>query len=315
VNKALEKAQSKVEARNFDIRKNILQYDDVMNDQRKVIYEQRKELMAAEEVHDTVVDMRHQVIDDMVARFVPEKAYPEQWEIDSLHEECRRILGLDLPVHDWAREEGIADAEIRERITKASDRLMAEKAANFGPELMRHVEKQIVLNTIDRKWREHLLSLDHLRHGIGLRAFAQRNPLNEYKQEAFELFQTMLAGVREDITFILAHVQIQAQTPEGAVPRDERPRQVQESREDPAMAGASAEAAAGAEAELVGAGAPTGPEPASGGAAQQKPQPVRHAASAEFDQNDPETWGKVGRNQPCPCGSGRKFKHCHGKLQ
>jgi preprotein translocase subunit SecA len=316
VNKALEKAQSKVEARNFDIRKNILQYDDVMNDQRKVIYEQRKELMATTDVHDTVVDMRHQVIDDLVARFVPVKAYPEQWELDSLHEECRRIFGLDLPVHDWAKEEGIADTEMRERIEKASDRLMAEKAANFGPEIMRHVEKQVVLHTIDRKWREHLLSLDHLRHGIGLRAFAQRNPLNEYKQEAFEMFQAMLSGVREDITFVLSHVEIQASAPEQATMRDDRPRRMQESRQDPALAGSAAAAGGEAEAELVGAGAPASSGPVSGeAAAQVKAQPVRHALDEEFDQNDPDTWGKVGRNQPCPCGSGQKFKHCHGKLQ
>ena len=197
VNKALEKAQSKVEARNFDIRKNLLKFDDVMNDQRKVIYDQRKELMASEDVHDTVVDMRYQTIDDMIARYVPEKAYPEQWELDSLHEECMRVLALDLPVHDWAKEEGIADSEIRERVVKASDRHMAEKAANYGPAIMRQAEKQIVLHTLDKKWKEHLLTLDHLRHGIGLRAFAQRNPLNEYQQEAFDLFQQMLAAVRE----------------------------------------------------------------------------------------------------------------------
>jgi len=321
VNKALEKAQSKVEARNFEIRKNLLKFDDVMNDQRKVIYEQRKELMAAEDVHDTVVEMRHQVVEDMVAKFIPEKAYPEQWELHSLAEECRRILALDLPIHDWAKEEGIADSEIRERIDKASDRHMAEKAANYGPEIMRQVEKQVLLFTLDKKWKEHLLNLDHLRHGIGLRAFAQRNPLNEYKQEAFEMFQGMLAAVREEITFILAHVEIQAREPEAATIPHETP-VMQETHEEASLLGLQA---AEAEPELAATGTdgpPTQPRAGAAGGGQQaraatqpKPAPVRHATAAEFDPNDPETWGKIGRNQPCPCGSGKKFKHCHGKVQ
>jgi len=309
VNKALEKAQSKVEARNFDIRKNLLKFDDVMNDQRKVIYDQRKELMASEDVHDTVVDMRYQVINDMVTRFVPPKAYPEQWELDALHEECRRVLALDLPVHDWAKEEGIADTEIRDRIVKASDRHMAEKAANYGPAIMRQAEKQIVLHTLDKKWKEHLLTLDHLRHGIGLRAFAQRNPLNEYQQEAFDLFQQMLAQVREETTMILSHVEVTAQEPDDArIPR-EAPQAVEQHEAAMSAVTADAEAeAAPAEAELAATGT-DGPAPRGAGG------PRRGAtAQVAFDANDPDTWGKVGRNAACPCGSGKKFKHCHGRV-
>ena len=306
VNKALEKAQSKVEARNFDIRKNLLKFDDVMNDQRKVIYEQRKELMAAEDVHETVVEMRHQTIDDLVERYVPPKAYPEQWELDSLHEEVLRVLGRDLPVHDWAKEEGIADTEIRERLLKASDRHMAEKAANYGPEIMRQVEKQIVLHTLDKKWKEHLLTLDHLRHGIGLRAFAQRNPLNEYKQEAFEIFQTMLASVREETTFILSHVELQSESPEAAtIPQPQSVHTIESGPEDVDMA------------ELAATGTDGPPPPRNVGGGRPGPAPRQAAGAAgtaERDPQNPETWGKVGRNAPCPCGSGKKFKHCHGRL-
>jgi preprotein translocase subunit SecA len=325
VNKALEKAQSKVEGRNFEIRKNLLRFDDVMNDQRKVIYEQRRELMQAEDVSETVTEMRHQTIEDLVAKYVPEKAYPEQWELDTLAEECRRLLVLDLPIHDWAQEEGIADSEIRERLQRKSDEHMAEKAANYGPELMRHVEKQIVLHVVDKKWKEHLLNLDHLRHGIGLRAFAQRNPLHEYKQEAFEMFQGMLSAVREEVTFLLSHVELRASEPEQATIQHEAP-QMTESREDPALAGAQAEAQqepamamAGGGAEPAPAGGPArggggGPAAAGSGAAAGG-QTVRHASGQQADPEDPATWGKVGRNQPCPCGSGKKYKHCHGKMQ
>jgi preprotein translocase subunit SecA len=308
VNKALEKAQSKVEGRNFEIRKNLLKFDDVMNDQRKVIYEQRRELMQAEEVSETVTEMRHQTIEDLVGKYVPEKAYPEQWELETLSEECRRVLALDLPIQDWAQEEGIADKEIHDRIVRKSDEHMAEKAANYGPELMRHVEKQIVLHVVDKKWKEHLLNLDHLRHGIGLRAFAQRNPLHEYKQEAFEMFQTMLAAVREEVTFLLSHVELRAQEPEQATIQREQPRMT-ESRGDTALAEAGAEASQ-PEMALAGAGGGAQPSQPTGGA-----QPMRHASGAQPDPNDPETWGKVGRNQPCPCGSGQKYKHCHGKMQ
>jgi preprotein translocase subunit SecA len=273
VNKALEKAQQKVEARNFEIRKNLLRFDDVMNDQRKVIYEQRRDLMSVEDVSEDLRDMRHQAIADMVVKFIPEGAYPEQWATASLHEEVLRVFGLDLPIADWAKEEGIADAEIRERIAAAADRRMAEKAANFGPELTRSVEKSLLMQILDQSWKEHLLTLDHLRQGIGLRAYGQRDPLNEYKTEAFALFEKMLDRLRERVTTILAHVEMRPDDAALAA-RPEPSRQAIESRTDPAFA---------------------------------------HDSRPAFDANDPATWGRVPRNASCPCGSGRKYKHCHGK--
>ncbi|HJO68448.1 MAG TPA: SEC-C metal-binding domain-containing protein, partial [Rhodospirillales bacterium] len=291
VNKALEKAQQKVEARNFEIRKNLLKFDDVMNDQRKVIYEQRKELMDADDISATVSDMRHEVLDDMVARCIPEKAYPEQWNTGALHEEAMRMFGLDLPVADWAREEGIADAEIRERLADAVERRMAQKAANYGAEVVRMVEKSLLLQILDQVWKEHLLTLDHLRQGIGLRAYGQRDPLNEYKREAFNLFESMLMGLRERVITVLSHFELQIDPAEGLALQ--RPRtDVVETREDPAFAGA---------------GAVPDREPRSG----QAPVRVR-ARSAVVDPLEPATWGRVPRNAPCPCGSGKKYKHCHG---
>ncbi|MGE4220300.1 MAG: SEC-C metal-binding domain-containing protein, partial [Alphaproteobacteria bacterium] len=287
INKALEKAQQKVEARNFEIRKQLLRYDDVMNDQRKVIYEQRKELMRAEDVHQTVVDMRHEVIEDMVARCVPENAMPENWDLDALHEECLRLLAIDPPVRDWAKEEGIADAEIRERLTEASDRKMAEKAANYGRDLMRYAEKSLLLQILDQTWKEHLLQLDHLRQGIGLRAYGQRDPLNEYKREAFELFEQMLDRVRETVTSVLSHVEMRVDAPQ--TPLQQAPQEMHETRVDPAFADADGE---------------------GGVATAARPR----ATPREADPRDPASWGKVQRNAVCPCGSGKKYKHCHGRL-
>ncbi len=303
VNKALEKAQEKVEARNFEIRKNLLKYDDVMNDQRKVVYEQRKDLMRVTDVHDTVSEMRHDVIAILVEQHIPPGAYAEQWDTSGLHTETLRILGLDLPIEDWAKEEGIADQEIRERITDASNRKMAAKLANYGEEIMRSLEKQILLMVLDKQWKDHLLTLDHLRHGIFLRAYGQRDPLNEYKREAFELFEGMLDEVRSETTMLLNHVELQAAEPETAVVR-RAPQKMHEGRRDPALAGAGAEAMAAEEAD---AGAGPGPLP---------PRPViTRQAAAELDPDDPATWGKVPRNAPCPCGTGKKYKHCHGKLR
>jgi preprotein translocase subunit SecA len=283
INKALERAQGKVEAHNFDIRKNLLKYDNVMNDQRKVIFEQRIELMTDENVADTVRDMRHEVIEELVSQFIPERAYPEQWDVDGLAAAVRNQLGLDLPVADWAKEEGIADEEMRERITKAADELMARKAAKFGPELMRAVEKQVLLQTLDHLWREHLATLDHLRSVVGFRGYAQRDPLNEYKTEGFELFQSMLANLRKVVVGQLAHVEVQQRPPEPA-PFFGEAHHIDPLTGEDEMA------------ELDGA------EPRAGG---------RDAAR---DPNNPSTWGKVGRNEPCPCGSGKKFKQCHGML-
>ena len=294
INKALEKAQQKVEARNFDIRKQLLRFDDVMNDQRKVIYEQRKELMRAEEVADTIVDMRHETIEDAVARCVPADAMSEEWDLDSLHEDAMRLLGLDLPVGEWAKEEGIADEEILERLIDSSDRKMAEKAANYGPELMRLAEKSLLLQILDHSWKEHLLQLDHLRQGIGLRAYAQRDPLNEYKREAFEMFEEMLRRVRETVTEVLSRVELSLDQTEEEMFRRER-QAMSESREDPVLA--MAEGDFGDEEYAIA------------------PAPVQSRAAADvIDPNDPSTWGKVARNAPCPCGSGKKYKHCHGRV-
>jgi preprotein translocase subunit SecA len=297
VNKALEKAQEKVEARNFEIRKNLLKFDDVMNDQRKVVYEQRKELMTEDDVSHTVSGMRQHVIAALVATHVPENAYAEQWNIHGLHAEVLRIFNLNLPLADWAAEEGIADAEIRERLTEAVDRKMAEKAANYGPEIMRMVEKSLLLQILDQVWKEHLLGLDHLRQGIGLRAYAQKDPLNEYKREAFNLFEAMLERLRERVTSVLAHVELQLTPTEDAALLPTGEQEMHETREDPAFAHADA-----------------GPQQ-SAAAVPAAPTPIRsRQVSANVNPKDPSTWGRVARNNPCPCGSGKKYKHCHGSL-
>ena len=296
INKALEKAQEKVEQRNFDIRKHLLRYDDVMNDQRKVIYEQRKELMRTDDVSADVEAMRHEVIEDIVTRCIPESAMPEQWDAEGLHEECMRLLNVNLPAKDWCAEEGIADQEIRERIAEASDRKMAEKVANYGAELIRHAEKSLLLHILDHSWKEHLLQLDHLRQGINLRAYGQRDPLNEYRREAFDLFEEMLNRVRETVTSTLAQVEFQLES----VPDDmlfQQQAAFQETRLDPALAGEQ-EVAYEPDGELL------------------TRAPVRtRAPVGAVDPQDPATWGKVPRNAPCPCGSGRKYKHCHGQIQ
>jgi preprotein translocase subunit SecA len=298
INRALEKAQQKVEARNFEIRKQLLKYDDVMNDQRKVIYEQRKELMRATNVSDQVADMRHEVIDELIERCIPENAYAEKWDTHALHEEVLRIFNLDLPVADWAKEEGIADQEIKARIVDAVDRKFAEKAANVGPEIMRLAEKSILLQALDQAWKDHLLQLDHLRQGINLRAYGQKDPLNEYKREAFELFSEMLRHLRDTVSSILSRVEIRISGPEDAPPMPPPDAgRFREGRSDPALAEAD-------DGDLALAPPPNGPRGAA---------PVRHAGGA-VDPNNPATWGKVSRNAACPCGSGKKYKHCHGRL-
>jgi preprotein translocase subunit SecA len=297
VNKALEKAQQKVEARNFEIRKNLLKFDDVMNDQRKVVYEQRKELMHADDVAHTVADMRHHVVEALIARHVPANAYAEQWNMHGLHAEVLRIFNLDLPLTEWAAEEGIADEEIRARLLDISDRKMAEKAANYGADVMRMVEKSLLLQVLDQVWKEHLLSLDHLRQGIGLRAYGQRDPLNEYKREAFALFEAMLDGLRERVTQMLAHIELRV---DPGLDRALQPpaREMRETRQDPAFA----------EAEPAS-------RPVEGGLAPEVAAPVRsRQGAASVDPRDPATWGRVARNAPCPCGSGKKYKHCHGRV-
>src|SRR5712691_5886276 len=281
INKALEKAQQKVEAHNFDIRKNLLKFDNVQNDQRKVIFEQRVDLMKDESVAETVADMRRAFVEDVVTKHVPEHAYAEQWDVSGLKEELKRVLDIDLPVDEWAKEEGIADEELLSRIEQRVDEHMAAKVAQWGPDVMRYVEKTILLQTLDHLWREHLVMLDHLRQVIGLRGYGQRDPLQEYKTEAFNLFQEMSAHLREAVTAQLMRVEI-------VPPEDQQPPlpQMEAHKFDPTTG----------EDELAFANASLVP-----------------AANADRDPKNPASWGKIGRNEDCPCGSGKKYKHCHGK--
>src|SRR5271154_6217886 len=281
INKALEKAQQKVEARNFDIRKNLLKFDNVQNDQRKVIFDQRVDLMKSDSVAEMVTDMRHDFIDDIVAKHVPEHAYAEQWDVAGLKEELTRVLGVDLPVDQWAKEEGIADEELIHRVERRADDHMASKVAQWGPDVIRYVEKSILLQTLDHLWREHLVMLDHLRQVIGLRGYAQRDPLNEYKAEAFSLFEAMSQSLREAVTAQLMRVEIVAQQPQQPAL--------------PAMEAHKLDPTTG-EDELAFANASLVP-----------------AATADRDPKNPASWGKIGRNEDCPCGSGKKYKHCHGR--
>ena len=295
INKALEKAQQKVEARNYDIRKNLLKFDDVMNDQRKVIYEQRIDLMRATDVSETISDMRHEIIDNLIAEHIPEKEYAEQWDADGLASAAKRIFGLDLPIAEWAAEEGIADEEIKIRLNEAVSHKLAEKVARYGPEIWRMVEKSLVLQLLDQNWKEHLLALDHLRQGIGLRAYGQKDPLNEYKREAFNLFQAMLGSLRESLTTALSHLELRIQEPE-QVAQSAQARAAQqkmrESHTNPL----------------------TGEEEMMDGDLATLARPPTRRKPAAVDAKDSATWGKVRRNAPCPCGSGKKYKHCHGRV-
>ena len=317
INKALEKAQQKVEARNYEIRKNLLKFDNVMNDQRSVVYEQRKDLMRIDDVSETVADMRHEVVDSIVDDHIPEKAYPEQWDLDGMHDACRRLLGVDLPIKEWASEEGIADEEIRDRIAKEADVHVAAKLSNYGADIWRLAEKSLLLQILDQSWKDHLLTLDHLRQGIGLRAYGQRDPLNEYKAESFEMFENMLASLREQTTQLLSHVELRVAGPDeedSPVPERSAP-QMQETRRDPALARAGAGAPAdGPPALPPGGGGGRAPAPREAGEPAQATAGNGTVRRAAFDQRNPETWSRVGRNAPCPCGSGRKYKRCHGTL-
>ena len=255
INKAVEKAQSKVEAHNFEIRKQLLKYDDVMNDQRQVVFAQRREIMHTADVSDTVREMRYDTIDQIVSDTIPAGSFAEQWDAEQLQIASQQVLGLEISAAEWVAEDGIADEEITERLQNQSDSYMAEKAVRFGPELMRMAEKSLLLQVLDQQWKEHLLQLEQLRQGINLRAYAQKDPLNEYKREAFAMFEGMLGSMRRTVTLALSHVEV----------------------------------------------AP----PAEAAATEQAAPPQAAAASAD---------SKVPRNAPCPCGSGRKYKHCHGKL-
>jgi preprotein translocase subunit SecA len=284
INKALEKAQQKVEARNFDIRKNLLKFDNVQNDQRKVIFDQRVDLMKSDSVAEMVTDMRHDFVDDIVAKHVPEHAYAEQWDVAGLKEELTRVLGIELPVDEWAKEEGIADEELLTRIEQSVDEHMAAKVAQWGPDVMRYVEKTILLQTLDHLWREHLIMLDHLRQVIGLRGYGQRDPLQEYKSEAFSLYEAMTAHLREAVTAQLMRVEI-------VPPEEQQPMlpQMEAHKFDPNTG----------EDEMAFANVSLAPAP--------------NANAASRDPKNPSSWGKIGRNEDCPCGSGKKYKHCHGR--
>ena len=288
VNKSLEKAQAKVEGRNFDIRKQLLKFDDVMNDQRKAIFSQRMEIMEADHVADVAADMRHQVIEDLVNLAMPPKSYPDAWDTESLTASVRDMLNMDLPIAEWAAEEGVDQAAIQDRIIEASDKMMADKTEAFGPSTMQTIEKQVLLQAIDGKWREHLLRLEHLRSVVNFRGYAQRDPLNEYKTEAFQLFEALLNSLREQTTQQLSRIR--------PVTKEEQEAMRQQMLAAQEAAGQPA-AAAPAAATLVAI-------------------PTAAAATrlAGFDEADPTTWGNPGRNDACPCGSGEKFKHCHGRL-
>ena len=259
INKAVEKAQTKVEARNFEIRKQLLKYDDVMNDQRSVIFDQRKEIMRATDVQETVSDMRREAVSTIVANAIPQGSYHDQWDADQMVADAQRVLGLTVPASDWFKEDGIAEPEIEERLAEEADKYMAEKAVRLGPEVMRMAEKSLLLQVLDQQWKEHLLRLDQLRQGISLRAYAQKDPLNEYKREAFGMFEQLLSGLRETTTMVLAHVELRQPDEQDATPQSE---------------------------------------------------PVGNASSSQAAMPS----GKVARNAPCPCGSGKKYKHCHGKI-
>ncbi|MGN0932391.1 SEC-C metal-binding domain-containing protein, partial [Falsigemmobacter intermedius] len=276
VNKSLEKAQAKVEARNFDIRKQLLKYDDVMNDQRKAIFSQRLDIMQAEDLSEIVEDMRIQVIEDLVDQYMPPKSFPDQWNTEGLAEALREKLTMDLPISDWAKEDGVDQQAMTDRLIETAEAMMAEKAAAFGEATMRDIQKQVLLQAIDAKWREHILRLDHLRSVIHFRGYAQRDPLNEYKTEAFALFESMLEALRGDVTQHLSRIR-----PLSDEEREQMMRQML--------------------AQQQGLMAPAA-------------EPEAPAALPGFDEADPATWGNPSRNDPCPCGSGEKFKHCHGRL-
>jgi preprotein translocase subunit SecA len=274
VNKSLERAQAKVEGRNFDIRKQLLKFDDVMNDQRKVVFGQRRDIMEAADLSEITSDMREQVIDDLIDQFMPQKTYADQWDTKGFQQAVLEHLNIDVPVVSWCEEEGVDDEVIRERLTAACDEQMAAKTEQFGAENMRNIEKQVLLQAIDSKWRDHLLTLEHLRSVVGFRGYAQRDPLNEYKNESFQLFESMLDSLRTDVTQKLGQI---------------RPMTEEEQREMVAQMQASQAPAAAAAVE-------------------------NDTASNGFNEDDPTTWGNPSRNGECPCGSGKKFKHCHGKV-
>ncbi|TVQ52470.1 MAG: preprotein translocase subunit SecA, partial [Rhodobacteraceae bacterium] len=255
-------------------------FDDVMNDQRKAIFAQRREVMEADDLSETIRDMRHDLIDQLVSKHIPARAYHDQWDVDGLKAEVARYFAQEYPVDQWAAEEGVDDETLRERLTEATDDAAARKVADMGPQVARQIEKAVLLQTVDMQWREHLVTLDHLRSVIGLRGYGQRDPLNEYKSEAFSLFEALLSRLRGEVTGQLSHVRL-------APPPQPAP--------EPVAAPQRTRVLEMAEAD--------------GGTAVLDRAPV-----PGVDPADPSTWGKVGRNDACPCGSGKKFKHCHGRM-
>jgi preprotein translocase subunit SecA len=297
INKALEKAQQKVEARNFDIRKNLLKFDNVMNDQRKVIFDQRIGIMKGEEVSETIDDMRHTTIEDLVTKHIPPNSYAEQWNAAGLRERLQEVLGLDFPVDDWAKEEGIAEEEILERVTKAADEHYAGKREKYGAEIMNQVEKTFLLRTLDQLWRDHIITVEQLRQVIHLRGYGQRDPLNEYKTEGYNLFESMVNRLRENVTGQVMRVEVQMRDASELMElpdEDELP--IMEAHHIDATTGEDDVAETGR--LLID---------------MEKPARARPGKAA-INPEDPATWGKVARNDPCPCGSGKRYKHCHGKL-
>jgi len=282
VNKSLERAQAKVEGRNFDIRKQLLKFDDVMNEQRKVIFGQRRDIMESNDISEITTDMRHQVIDDLIDTYMPPKTYADQWDTKGFNEAVMEHLNMNLPIVDWCEEEGVDDEVIRERMIEATDKMIAEKAEVFGEENMRNIEKQLLLQAIDTKWQEHLMTLEHLRSVVGFRGYAQRDPLNEYKNESFQLFEGMLDSLRQEVTQKLGQIQPMSEEERAAMMEEIRAQQ----------------------AAMQSAALP----------ADDAPVPNPELAAEGFVEDDPTTWGAPGRNDNCPCGSGKKFKHCHGRL-
>ncbi len=289
INKALEKAQQKVEARNFDIRKNILKFDNVMNDQRKVIFEQRIGIMNGEEISETIDDMRHEVVQDLISQHIPENAYAEQWDAKGLRDGLVETVGIDFPVEEWVKEEGIADEEIRERVLKAADELYDAKRKQYTPDIMRQVEKAVLLQTLDKLWREHIVTVDYLRQVIHLRGYGQRDPLNEYKTEGFTLFQAMVGNLKDTVTSQLMRVQIQTRPADDMLPDEDELPMMEGHHLDPF----------------------TGIDDFGDGELSLAPAVAK---PVKLDPKNPETWGRVARNDVCPCGSGKRFKHCHGAL-
>jgi preprotein translocase subunit SecA len=259
--------------------------------------------MSDADIGEMIGDMRHQVVDDLIAKHIPEKSFAEQWDTAGMKEDMQGIFDLDLPVADWAKEEGIGEEELHERLVRAADEKAAKKAANFGPQIMRQVEKAVLLQTLDHLWREHLVTLEHLRQVIGLRGYGQRDPLNEYKSESFTLFEHMLARLREAVTGQLMHVELTRQ--EDVPPLDAELPPMEAHHLDPTTG----------EDEFALEAASAGPAvTARGNAAPARARKATAAAAAAANPNpaDPSTWGKVARNAACPCGSGKKYKHCHG---